>query len=445
MSDSDLKKEVQAFLTKAETFGMPVTVLRRVTNACSFTVETGPVEGMTRGGTTIALPQSTYDDLRGASPTMRAVISDSVGTLYHEGTHAYLWEKRYIPRLSSAFKDAARYYQGTTLENGARPSDPDQLADEAAASYIDTRINAWWAAFVELNIRIHKSRSNLTVLRSEVAKIRDRFERAMEDTVVGYAEQKRGWLFKSVERLQTKARIPEKLAELLDEEILEHKIRPKFEANMVFMKLLAGAGIDRLPARSATPSPRQPRRFTLALPQFRTNTPLPARSRPQQPWPLQQARWTRDQQQLAQRQNDQRMREQRDREQRLRDQQVRDQRMREQRDREQRLRDQQMRDQRMREQQQLTQRQNEQRTREQRVRDEQQRRERQIRAHPVHGRLHQPERSRPVIPGPGTGWNPARFGFGGGSTPYVQPPGWPKPIPAPPGHRSLGWDRGSKD
>src|SRR5262249_43907441 len=156
---------------------------------------------------------------RHASPAMEerhGDVADSMGSLYHEATHAYFWDHRSNPRFSGPFERAAEYYARSILVNGGTPDDPGQLADEAASYNTDTRMNAWWTASVELTRVIHKDRRDKTVLREQAGKIRDAFERLTHERVSGFALQKRGWWpFTYKVRVETRAPIPKELAELI--------------------------------------------------------------------------------------------------------------------------------------------------------------------------------------------------------------------------------------
>ncbi len=127
--------------------GLPVTVLRRLHDrgwkcaidsgrATSFTPSNW-LQNKVYGEKTIHLSQSQCFPIVGGG--QENTIS-CTSTLYHEFTHAYLFE--FEDTLQSLLAVAKTHYVGINLKDGTEASDTGHVLHESAASYVGDSIEA---------------------------------------------------------------------------------------------------------------------------------------------------------------------------------------------------------------------------------------------------------------------------------------------------------------
>ncbi len=216
-----------ASIDSAESLGLPVKFLREVQGVYSATT-TGDNSTNTVLNVIEFMPGVLT---RNFDPT-NAGMSPIFGTLYHEGTHAYIEDLMSdVEPFASARKIAEIYYRNSPVgDQGTITTDPSRLAAEAAGEYVDHRINTWWKAYTSLAAKA--SRGKLTA--DALDKIRDAYNEGMKKQDFGYSVE-------DGEELHTSTSMDASLMRVLDERVLEDKIPKSFDQVAAFAKIIAAA------------------------------------------------------------------------------------------------------------------------------------------------------------------------------------------------------------
>jgi hypothetical protein len=231
-------------------FGMPVRFLREIQpmeillRRCEDHDDDCEVSYVIEEDQAIYLNQDTLESLSsfsntGAYGATRSVYAyASVGTLYHEATHAYLHGVTSI-RPQQKFQDFVagllHHYEGTP--------DPERIHKEAPAEYVGQRVYAWFDAYQKLALWIAEDK--LTPQRLDV--IRRNYNRVMADRVVGYYEDSSG------RQIPTDREISPRLQAFLDDELLENRLYNEFNDDPCFQEMIADARIESLIENSDPP------------------------------------------------------------------------------------------------------------------------------------------------------------------------------------------------
>ncbi len=213
----------------ADEYGMPVKFLRRVMSNYKLDIQYDGTTDYTRPFfDKMVLTGSTVNGLAGSG-------SGSIGTLYHESTHAYLeivnaWNL-------SEFKDIFSYYEKAKLRNGETVDDVKRVITEAAAEYVDNRASAVWEVWRSIalaknglkTLREFKGKlaEGTYSIRERIADIPENYNKAMKEMVFGYQDF-------DGQQIKVVNQIPQQLQRYCDGVILEGKIMNHFEAMTVF-------------------------------------------------------------------------------------------------------------------------------------------------------------------------------------------------------------------
>jgi RHS repeat-associated protein len=195
------------------------------------------------GGAHITLQQQQAAGLEKVGRTFSLGETDAaIATIFHEGTHAYIIDHASNPALANVLRAATDYYKGAVMSNGRVVSDPARLAEEAAAEYVEHRIQSWFSAYTQL--QSDKAAGRLD--QAEAQNIARQYDKAMSQRVFGYDNSSN--LSREV---TTSKPIPDTLKQFLDGTLLEGRISDRFEDDPKFKELTK----DVNAAPSAAPVP----------------------------------------------------------------------------------------------------------------------------------------------------------------------------------------------
>ena len=160
-----------------------------------------------------------------------------VQRVYHESTHAYLYQHKDEAPIKQFYERGSRYYENAPTQFGGTASDSEVAFQEACAVYVGNRAAAWWAAYTKLakiatgdlsvtrQVSMRKKAGDPleTVTLHEIDEARSEYESTMAERVVGYAVEG-----SPRQNLLTRP-ISGDLRTFLDRELLEGKIPDKFD------------------------------------------------------------------------------------------------------------------------------------------------------------------------------------------------------------------------
>jgi outer membrane protein OmpA-like peptidoglycan-associated protein len=223
-------ERLDASIAAAASIGLPVKFLREVQAAYSV----DEVASDEQDSTNTLMNEWEFRPgvlSKNFDPTSPGVSPD-FGTLFHEGTHAYIEDLMSdIEPFASARQGAESYYESATVGDDEHVTkDPSRLAAEAAAEYVDHRVQTWWMAYATLAARA--SRGKLTA--ESIEKIRKSYNEGMGRQAFGYDDEG------GVE-LPTSTTMDPELAAVLDARVLEGKIPNDFDSVAAFAKIIAAA------------------------------------------------------------------------------------------------------------------------------------------------------------------------------------------------------------
>jgi uncharacterized protein DUF4157 len=171
------------------------------------------------------------------NPWRRSSQSLEVQRVYHESTHAYLYQHKDEAPIKQFYERGSRYYENAPTQSGGTASDSEVAFQEACAVYVGNRAAAWWAAYSKLakiatgdlsvarQVSMRKKAGDPleTVTVHEIDEARSEYESAMAQRVVGYAVEG-----SPRQDLLTRP-MSDDLRAFLDRELLEGKIPDKFD------------------------------------------------------------------------------------------------------------------------------------------------------------------------------------------------------------------------
>lgn len=178
------------------------------------------------------LHQSVIDEVRRAEPGIDPFDPDPLGTIYHEGTHAYMLLKQSEQPVRSLQIQGTEYYTNAPLAGGGVVDDPLRAFREAGGEYVEDH------AFGCL-IALHKIKSHIKSRKftaDEFAAIRKDYNKMMQKSLTA------GSWGDNVNALT----IPPALKQYLDKEILEDKIPAFFDDCKLLRDVLTQGGFGIL-------------------------------------------------------------------------------------------------------------------------------------------------------------------------------------------------------
>jgi hypothetical protein len=211
------------FIDIAEAQGMPVKVLRRVKEGYSLK-PWADSDGSRMTLNRLDLTESTMSGLR-QSP----ISTSSVGTLYHEATHAFL--DLTDDDETSMFENVMSVYKDALLFDGTHVSDPERVAHEAAAEYVGTRAALTWQAMIMMAAAegilddVDSGKSTAADAVGDIGRMAPiplTYNDQMQQRVFGYEEKSGSQVSVALQP------IPEQLKDYCDNVILEGKIKDDF-------------------------------------------------------------------------------------------------------------------------------------------------------------------------------------------------------------------------
>jgi len=222
------------FVQQVEGYGMPVKFLKMVASKYTFGTTSG-IANTNVWLNNIDLSESELSTLRsGFRPGGTLGESPTIGTLYHESTHAYLDLRDGEMKFKAFISDGEKYYKGASLSNGKSASDPGRIFQEAAASYVGQRAATWYGTydFIEsisegIDEKTWAGKGDPAYydrVEKLVAKIPGDYDRSMRERVFGYQES---W----GDQVETTKPISAAIKGFCDLEILEGKISDSFESS----------------------------------------------------------------------------------------------------------------------------------------------------------------------------------------------------------------------
>jgi hypothetical protein len=229
MSRPGSNYSLRAFITAAESFGMPVRVLRYVDDKAKLsTVKSGNDEAYRPFFRTLSLSNDSVTSLSALSPRPPSE-AEHVQTAYHEATHAYLDVRA---KEEAAFQTTMGGWQmlfdGAPLADGSKGDDTDRLVQEAAAEYVGHRASRFWMALEAITyagLRLEKTKSQERKFWDSLRRIPLAYNTAMSQRSFGYQDRGPFW---SSHQVQTTMAIPGPLKDFCDRVILEGRIPDHF-------------------------------------------------------------------------------------------------------------------------------------------------------------------------------------------------------------------------
>lgn len=219
--------------------GLPVGYLREVLGRYRINVDPSSDKNETNPAThTIAFNGNLQNAAMGLVD--RQSLGDDYGTVFHESWHA--WRDMHSPELAQLITAARRYYHsGTALgEDGRRVGvvDTERVVDEAAAEYIDHRVNAYVTTYGDLQSSLRNGRLTAT----QIDRVRVAYDAAARRlTNFGYQFGGGGPTAPTLDRRRMGSEQPiyGPLKAFVDSRILENRIPPTFDQGETFAALVA--------------------------------------------------------------------------------------------------------------------------------------------------------------------------------------------------------------
>ena len=210
-----------------------------------FLTDVGRVVALLTDDTNAYAPGN--DEMHLKEETIKGALSPSpdssaVQSIYHESTHAYLAQHRHKDPVRKFYDEGTKYYEGAPTSRNGVTSDPEEVFQEAAATYVGSRAGAWVRAYLSVLSWVQHGDRPFTL--EDIAGV---YDKTMAERVLGYSME--GGMF-SKEQVSTKRPIAEEARAFLDHELLEGKIPDHFDEVASFKRLIANAPQIRANIRS---------------------------------------------------------------------------------------------------------------------------------------------------------------------------------------------------
>jgi hypothetical protein len=236
---------VDHVVNQLQTLGLPVQMLRDVRRS-GYEISGGASEDhVSPWFNKLSLRDETWEQLRTFDLGSDIFVIGSVGTLYHEATHA--WMDLNSRRADvTALRELSRiYYSDSPLvdfrdKQVGYADDPNRIFEEAAAAYVDHRMEVWLRTFKVLEILARDPEVRTEFIADQLAKIQADYDSQMADHVFGY-EMEGGILGFGGMQAATTLPIRDDLRQFLNIELLERRIVDNFEDDEVFRTLRSEA------------------------------------------------------------------------------------------------------------------------------------------------------------------------------------------------------------
>ena len=224
------KAQYQHFVNLAKTSGLPTKFLIAVIDVTPILhadEDDGNAYNASRGA--LELKDST---LKGGERIMdvRNSNSEAVQALYHESTHAYLYQHRDESPVKEIYDHGMKHYENAPTVSGT-VGDTEEAFQEAAAAYVGNRAAAWWSAFWRLN-SIGAGKFNKKFLPD----VQDQYDKAMAERIGGYSTKGHFW---NKKQDPIKFPISDEMKTFLDSNLLENKIPDSYNSVPIFKAILA--------------------------------------------------------------------------------------------------------------------------------------------------------------------------------------------------------------
>jgi hypothetical protein len=218
-------------IARLEGFGMPVAFLKAVAKKYSFHA-TSKSSHVNTFWNTLNLKASDISTMKTAVPGGTTGEVSTIGTIYHESTHAYLDIRENEKKFEDFVTAGVRYYDGAKLKGGSVSSDPDRLFQEAAGCYVGYRASQWYSVCENIELwreaiheRTWEGRGNPAFYDLAAATVRNfpvSYDVAMRERVFGYEGDAQYFTIQPVSA---------RIKAFCDHEILEDKISDTFESS----------------------------------------------------------------------------------------------------------------------------------------------------------------------------------------------------------------------
>lgn len=252
---SDGAQRYRQFVLDAEQYGLPTRFLQYLLSA-NYNFKLTHAKGRSDNqvnldSNQLVLTSIVMDNVKSLNPRAIGPESESIDTIYHESTHAFmdLVSEHGDSKWRTISKNGEVYYSRAPLKDGMKALSAERLFNEAAAMYVGWRASHWWERYESLTYMALKIDKGETPYQ-EIPKILD-FQRTlynkhMAERIFGYVEQPalaKGEIFGS-SQIETTKKISDELKNFLDQELLEGKIPDDFDQVPGFRKLIIGLGMD---------------------------------------------------------------------------------------------------------------------------------------------------------------------------------------------------------
>lgn len=243
------KDKYKTIIRNAEHHKLPTNFLREVSSSYTFGSLSQENDYVKPYLNYMNLTQDTlHDALSGSGEEIpREPVNGAagIGTIYHESTHAYLDLMEDDPEFENFIERGEAYYKDAPLRDGTFANDPERVFQEAAASYVGTRVSNWWSAYEMLSILAEKKKSRnisdkeIDIRSRTIDRILEDYNNTASDSY-GYQE-KGGFLGYGSHQVETDRKMSPGMVKFLEEKFLEGKIPRNFEDEVIFRNLIGEA------------------------------------------------------------------------------------------------------------------------------------------------------------------------------------------------------------
>ena len=227
-SSSFAASEYSSFIDNARSCGLPTNFLTEVAKRYSFDLAdpSGP-DYTVKWFHEIDLKASTLKSVHGLK--FDRGIGGSVGTIYHESTHAWLWMKEDDQPIKDFIKNGKSYYHAVPLGDDDVVSDEDRVFHEAMGEYVGHRASTWFncmAILLDYSTDIVSEITADMIAKKTILikKQKQLFNAAMAQRVFGYQS-------KGGADVWTKMGMSSQMKNFCDQTLLENKFKDQFEQN----------------------------------------------------------------------------------------------------------------------------------------------------------------------------------------------------------------------